>query len=115
MFNPIATPLVNETVITKSVNSAFIGTNLKELIDSKGRNTLVIIGLTTDHCVSTTARMAGNYGYETYIVSDATATFDKVGADGEHFNSDLIHATALASLNIEFASVLNSQHLLKIL
>ncbi|MGY9053943.1 MAG: cysteine hydrolase family protein [Rhodobacterales bacterium] len=115
MFNPIATPLVSETVITKSVNSAFIGTNLKELIDSKGRNTLVIIGLTTDHCVSTTARMAGNYGYETYIVSDATATFDKVGADGEHFNSDLIHATALASLNIEFASVLNSQHLLKIL
>jgi len=68
IFNPIPAPLVNKTVITKSVNSAFMGANLKELIDTKNCNLLVIIDLTTDHCVFTTARMAGNYGYKTYVI-----------------------------------------------
>lgn len=115
MFNSMAEPMADETIITKSVNSAFIGTNLKEIIDAKGCSSLVVVGLTTDHCVSTTVRMAGNYGYDTYLVSDATATFDKVGINGEHFNSELIHSTTLASLNVEFASVIDSNHLLKIL
>ena len=114
-FNPITMPLDDEIVITKSVNSGFIGTNLKEVIDSKDGDTLVLVGLTTDHCVSTTTRMAGNYLYDTYLISDATATFNKVGSNGEQFSSELIHATALASLNGEFASVIDSNHLLKML
>ncbi len=65
-------PHPNEPIIQKQVNSAFIGTNLKELLDEKGLKTLVIVGLTTNHCVSTTTRMAGNFGYATYVVADAT-------------------------------------------
>jgi nicotinamidase-related amidase len=114
-FNPVAMPMPDEIVITKSVNSSFIGTNLKEIIDSKSCDTLVIVGLTTDHCVSTTTRMAGNYSYDTYLISDATATFNKVGINGEHFSSELIHSTALASLNGEFATVIDSNHLFKML
>ena len=114
-FNPMAAPLADELVITKSVNSSFIGTNLREVIDGKGCNTLVIVGLTTDHCVSSTTRMAGNYGYNTYLISDATACFNRVGIDGEHFSSDVIHKTALASLNGEFATVIDSKKLFVIL
>ena len=65
--------------------------------------------------VFTTAWMASNYGYKTYVKWDATTTFDKLEVDGECFNSDVIHATTLASLNKEFVSVINSEHLLNII
>lgn len=105
-------PIEGEPLIIKNVNSAFIGTTLKEMLDSRGLNTLVIAGLTTNHCVSTTTRMAGNFGFEVYLVSDATATFDRKGINGALFEAELVHQTALASLNEEFARVIDSDSLL---
>jgi len=104
-FKEIVKPITGEPIIKKNVNSAFIGTDLKHQLDEQKINTLVIVGLTTDHCVSTTTRMAGNFGFDTFIVSDATATFNKKGVDGQLFSAELIHETALASLNGEFATV----------
>lgn len=114
-FQDVVKPLEDETVIKKNVNSAFIGTNLKELLDTAKITNLVIIGLTTDHCVSTTTRMAGNFGYNVYLVSDATATFNKKGINGENFSAEIIHQTALASLNEEFAKVVDSEFIKGIL
>lgn len=107
-FNNLVLPIEEEPIIKKNVNSAFIGTDLKEQLDQATISKLVIVGLTTDHCVSTTARMAGNFGYETYLVSDATATFNKKGIDGQNFSAELIHETALASLNDEFATIVTT-------
>jgi nicotinamidase-related amidase len=108
----IVKPDNGEPVIKKNVNSAFIGTDLKQQLDDNGITKLVIAGLTTDHCVSTTTRMAGNFGYNTFLVSDATATFNKTGVDGRNFSAELIHDTALASLNNEFATVIKTDDLL---
>jgi nicotinamidase-related amidase len=107
-FNDLVTPIADEPVIQKNVNSAFIGTNLQTQLDNAKISTLVIVGLTTDHCISTTTRMAGNLGYETYLVSNATATFNKKGFDGQHYAAELIHETALASLHKEFATVVTT-------
>ncbi|WP_274571970.1 cysteine hydrolase family protein [Neisseria leonii] len=107
-FKPGFEPRDHETVFTKNVNSAFIGTRLHDYLQEKQIETLWIAGLTTDHCVSTTTRMAGNLGYRVYVLADATATFDKVGIHGEKFDAELIHQTALASLNGEFATVVQS-------
>jgi len=107
-FKDIVAPIEGEPVIKKNVNSAFIGTDLKERLDKAKIRKLVIVGLTTDHCVSTTTRMAGNLGYETYLVSDATATFNKKGIDGQNYSAELIHETALASLNEEFATIVTT-------
>jgi len=102
-------PKTNEPIIEKEVNSAFIGTNLQDDLKNKNIDTLVLAGLTTDHCVSTTTRMAGNFGFNTYLIEDAVATFDKVGADGTVYNAQLIHDTAIASLKDEFATILKTE------
>ena len=104
-FKDEALPLTGEKLFTKTVNSAFIGTELESYLRSHGINSLVIVGLTTDHCVSTSTRMAGNLGFEVTLVSDATATFDRLGHDGTKYLADDIHNIHLASLSEEFCVV----------
>jgi nicotinamidase-related amidase len=105
VVKPEAVPGVGEPVITKTVNSAFIGTDLEQRLRRNDITAVVICGLTTDHCVSTTTRMAGNLGFDTTIISDATATFDRQGPDGRYWSASDMHDTALASLSEEFAAV----------
>ena len=114
-FKDIVAPLANEKTIEKEVNSAFIGTDLKQQLDKLEIKKVVIAGLTTDHCVSSSTRMAGNLGYDTFLVADATATFDKVGADGTKYKAEMIHEVELASLHNEFALVIKTDDLLKII
>lgn len=110
-FIDIVAPAGGEPVIRKNGSSAFIGTDLKERLDRSEISKLVIVGMTTDHCVSTTVRMAGNFGYDTYVVSDATATFCNKSQGGQIFSAELMHETALASLNGEFASIVSTDDL----
>jgi nicotinamidase-related amidase len=117
-FQALVRPEAGEPVIAKQVNSAFIGTDLQARLDAQHIKAVVIVGLTTDHCVSTTARMAANFGYEVWVVADATATFDRAGtvegegATGAHYPAAAMHGTALASLGGEFATVITTQQLL---
>jgi len=105
-------PVKGEPVVSKRVNSAFIGTSLEKDLRRRRIHTLIMTGLVTDHCVSTTARMAGNLGFDTIVVSDATATFDRVGHDGKKYAAEEIHNTALASLKDEFAQILETETIL---
>lgn len=104
-FKSEVTPLESEIVFQKSVNSAFIGTNLESHLHENEIKDLIIVGLTTDHCISTTTRMAGNLGFNVILLSDATATFDRNGEDGSYYTADQIHKVHLASLNGEFCTV----------
>ena len=111
-FKDEAKPLPGEKVFTKTVNSAFIGTKLEQYLRGNDIESLVVVGLTTDHCVSTSTRMAGNLGFNVTLVSDATATFDRKGEDGTHYSADQIHKIHLASLNGEFCTVLTTNEVL---
>jgi len=108
-------PLTGEPLIQKHVNSAFIGTDLEQRLREIGCKSLVIVGLTTPHCVSTTTRMAGNLGFETYLVADATTAFELTNHNGKTYSAEEIHAVTLATLNGEFATVMETDLLLKLL
>jgi nicotinamidase-related amidase len=106
-------PLAGETLITKQVNSAFIGTPLESLLRQQQITMLVVTGLTTNHCVETTVRMAGNLGFLTYLVGDATATFDRMGPDGRLHSAEDIHTISLTSIHGEFAQVVTTNEVLE--
>ena len=90
-FNDYVKPLNNEIVFTKKVNSAFIGTKLEDMLINFKINTLVIVGMTTNHCLSSTVRMSGNLGFESYLVSDSTACFNTQGIGGKMIDCELIY------------------------
>lgn len=106
---PEAQPRDGERIYRKTVNSAFIGTRLEADLHANGIGTLVIVGLTTNHCVSTSARMAGNLGFETFVVADATATFDRANRDGRIRPAADVHEAALSDLQDEFARIVDTQ------
>lgn len=115
----IVTPLPSEPVMVKYVNSAFIGTQLETVLREHfaGKaGKLYIVGLTTDHCVSTSTRMAANLKIcdgddgegEVVLIEDGTATFGK----GE-FSAELVHAVHIESLRGEFARISSTEEVLK--
>lgn len=111
-FKPAVQPKNGETILTKNTNSAFIGTELEAMLRRNGISTLIICGVITNNSVEATARMAGDLGYETYVVSDATATFDKVDFLGKHHTAEEVHAMSLANLQGEYAVVVSTEEVI---
>jgi nicotinamidase-related amidase len=101
-------PLTHEATFEKTVNSAFIGTNLKAHLRKKFISHLTICGLTTPHCVSTTTRMAANLGFVVTLAHDACAAFtsnsDTSWNDGLRQSAQDIHDSAINQLHCEFAT-----------
>ena len=113
LIKDLVRPQGEEPVLQKSVNSAFIGTDLEARLRRDGITALVLVGLTTNHCVETTTRMAGNLGFDTYLVSDATATFDRTGPDGILHTAEEIQAMTLTNLHQEFATIVTTDNVIR--
>jgi nicotinamidase-related amidase len=111
-FKDEVRPQAGELVVQKSTNSAFIDTGLGPYLEDKGIQTLVITGVATNNGVEASVRMAGNLGYETYLVADATATADRTDLAGRVWRAEEIQALTLANLQHEYATVTSTEDIL---
>lgn len=98
-----------DLLVHKSANSSFHGTpDLHAWLQERGATHVVVCGITTNHCCETTARVAGNLGYDTYFVLDATHTFDRTGPDGELVPAATLARITATNLHGEFATVVST-------
>ncbi len=104
-FKDEARPRAGECVIQKSTNNAFIDTGLAPFLGDRNIDKLVVVGVMTKSSVEATVRMAGNLGYRTYLVADATATVDRLDLDGRLWRAEEVQALTLANLHGEYATV----------
>ena len=111
-FKPEAIPLAGERVIAKQTNSAFIGTGLEAQLRAAGQTVLVVTGVITNNSVEATVRMAGNLGFETFLVEDACFTFGRKDWAGAWRTADEVHAMSLANLSGEYATVVRTAEVL---
>jgi nicotinamidase-related amidase len=100
-------PSAGEIVVEKDVNSGFIGTSLEVQLRRAGISRLVIVGFFTNFCVETTTRMAGNLGFDTYLVDDCCSSSNRVGPDGIDRDPELVHAMTVANLHGEFCTAIS--------
>ncbi len=102
-LKPGFAPQPGDWLIAKHVNSAFIGTDLEGRLRGADITAVTLFGITTDQCVSTTARMASNLGFATTLVEDACACFDQTALDGQRVSAEVIHLAHVTTLLTEFA------------
>lgn len=112
-FQDQLAPLPSEHVVEKNVPDALVNTGLEKWLRVRGITKLVLVGVSTNNSVEATARTAGNLGFDTQVVADATFAFDKLDYHGTHRTADEVHAMALANLDGEYATITTTERLLE--
>jgi len=77
-----------------------------------GIERLVVAGFFTNFCVETSVRMAGNLGFDVYLVHDGCATTNRVGPDGVDRDAELVHEVSVANLHGEFCTAISTEQAL---
>ena len=106
-------PLAGEAVVAKTTNSAFIGTDLEKQLRDGGIRRLVFTGVATNNSVEATVRMAGNLGFDAYLVDDCCFTFARRDFTGCQRSAEEVHAMSLANLDDEYCTVIDSATLIQ--
>lgn len=111
-FQPELLPRDNEHIVEKNVPDAFVHSGLERWLRVGQISTLIVVGVSTSNSVESTARTAGNLGFTTVVVSDATFTFAKEDYAGILRTADDVHAMSLSNLNGEYASIMTTADVL---
>jgi nicotinamidase-related amidase len=105
-------PLENEVVVEKMKSSAFAESHLESNLNKKSYSSLVLVGFTANECIDATARDSAAKGFDTFVVGDATATFDLRDSTGRLVKAERIHKLTLININAFHAKVVNTADVL---
>lgn len=111
-FKPEAQPLAGEAILAKQTNSAFIGTDLEARLRNAQQTLLVVVGVITNNSVEATVRMAGNLGFDTFLIEDGCFTFARRDWNGQVRTASEVHAMSLANMDGEYCTVTRTSEVL---
>jgi nicotinamidase-related amidase len=111
-FQQAFTPQGSEALFEKHVPDAFCNSGLEHWLHQRTIAQLLIVGVITNNSVESTARSAGNLGFDTVVVADACYTFDQHDRQGRLWPAQDVHALALSNLAMDYARVLDSAEVL---
>jgi nicotinamidase-related amidase len=111
-FQEALRPLRHEHVVEKNVPDAFINTALERWLRVRELNRIVLVGVSTNNSVECSTRTAGNLGFDTVVVLDATFAFAMTDYAGRVRSADEVHAMSLANLNGEYATIMDTREVL---
>ncbi|HEY0063393.1 MAG TPA: cysteine hydrolase family protein [Telluria sp.] len=107
-FQPRFLPLPSEHVVEKNVPDAFVHSGLERWLHVRGISRLVLAGVSTNNSVESSARSAGNLGFQTQVVEDATFAFAQTDYAGTARTADAVHAMSLANLQADYAQIVSA-------
>lgn len=105
-------PRDGEWLIKKQVPDAFCASGLEAQLREARIGQLIIVGVATNNSVESTARTAGNLGFDTFVADDACFTFDKADYFGTPRTAEEVHGMSLGNLHGEYATVVGSSQIL---
>ncbi|MBC8998167.1 cysteine hydrolase [Pseudomonas sp. N40(2020)] len=107
-------PQDSEWLIQKQVPDAFCATELEARLRQAVIGQLIIVGVATNNSVESTARTAGNLGFDTWVAEDACFTFDKTDYFGTPRSAEEVHGMSLGNLHGEYATVVSAGQILAV-
>ena len=110
-FRPGFEPQGAEQLVTKSVNAAFIGTDLDLRLKRLRAKHVVVFGISTDMCVSTTVRTGANMGWDMILVPDACDCFELPDGLGGTISAEEVQRAHVATLGFEFCRLFSTADL----
>jgi len=97
---PELQPLGDEIVVTKTTDSALTGTNLRLILSNMGIRDVIVAGIFTDQCISSTVRSLADESFNVIVLEDCCAAA-----------TDQIHHNELEILNMIYCQVVSSSDL----
>jgi nicotinamidase-related amidase len=97
-------PREGEIVVTKTTDSALTGTNLRLVLHNMGIKNVVLTGIFTDQCISSTVRSLADESFNVILVEDCCAA-----------GTDELHRKELEILNMIYCHVISSGELMDIM
>lgn len=104
-------PKGSELIFEKQFNSSFFKTGLRQYLESKGVDTLIIAGLQTEYCIDATIKSAFDYEYKIIIPEETNTTFDNEFLSGDK----LYNFYNYKIWNNRFGKVLSIEEVIKLL